>query len=239
MSQQEKWEEIADALRQRIIRGELKPGDPFPTTLSLMREFNAHSLTIHLAVQALINEGLIHSPGKGRHRRTVRPLPERSVRRGGFLAEFGDRGTIEILDLADISLPEQLPDAARGLIETPALRYHTRQWRDRLPVALSDSYLPGHLPVDRLKTILSNPTTDLYEALKQLGFESADCEESLVARPPTPDEAHLLHLPVRASIPVVRIHRRVFDRGGRILEFCVLIDRADCYEFVYRFPLEE
>jgi len=233
-----RWEDIAAELRRRILSGELKPGEKFPTNLELMKEFDAHSLTVHAAVQALIQEGLVFSHGHGGRERFVRPLPERSTRRGGFLTEFGERGRLEILRLEVVSDPGLLPPPVAERLRPPVLRYHTRQWRDRLAVALSDSYLPDRLPLEGLARMLADPKTDLYRAMESLGFAPAICEETLVARPPRPEEAELLQLPRHAAVPVVEIHRQVFDPEGNLLEVCLLVDRADCYEFVYRFSVE-
>jgi GntR family transcriptional regulator len=238
MPRKQRWEEILAVLRNRILSGELKPGQEFPTNMELAREFDAYPGTIHAAVKALIQEGLVLSHGRGRHRRIVRPLPERSSRRGGFLTEFEGRALLEVLAITELNTEDLLPKGARGPVQVPALRYYTRQWRDNIPVAISDSYLPGTLPVDALRNILADPAQDLYAALRSLGHRPDVCEETLIARMPTPAEADMLHLPAGANIPVVNIKRLVFDSEGQLLEFCLLIDRADCYEFVYRFPFD-
>ncbi len=236
MPRKQRWEEILSMLRDRILSGQLKPGQEFPTNMELAREFDAYPGTIHAAVKALIQEGLVLSHGRGKQRRIVRPIPERSSRRGGFLTEFGERATLEVLAITTLHTADQLPENARKLMKPPALRYYTRQWRDNVPVAVSDSYLPGTLPIQTLSEVLADPARDLYTVLESLGHEPNTCEETLIARMPTPTEAHMLHLPAGTNIPVVKIKRFVFDSNGELLEFCLLIDRADCYEFVYRFP---
>lgn len=52
-------ERIADALRQRIISGELAPGAQLPTLVSLMEEYDVARMTARDAVQILINDGLV------------------------------------------------------------------------------------------------------------------------------------------------------------------------------------
>jgi GntR family transcriptional regulator len=80
LARHNKWEDIAASLRKRIVSGELKPGQDFPSTLELMEEFKVYASTIQNAINALIREGLILSPGSGSKRRFVRPLVERSTR---------------------------------------------------------------------------------------------------------------------------------------------------------------
>lgn len=231
------WQDIAQILRDRILSGQLKPGQEFPTNLELMKEFNVYVSTVQNAVNALIREGLVISSGSGNKRRIVRPALERSVRRGGFLTEFGPRARLEILELELTRSSKRLPAEAREIFTTPVLVYRTLQRRDEIPVALSISYIPGNLPVKELKQRLSDPAVDLYTAMEELGLQPTTCEESLIASLPDREESELLLLSPQVVIPVVRIKRKVFDAEGNLLEYCFLSDRADCYEFVYNFPL--
>lgn len=228
------WQDIAAVLRERIQSGQLKPGQKFPTNMELMKEFGVYVSTIQNAVNALIREGLVISPGSGNKRRLVRPLNERSTRRGGFLTEFGSRAKIDILEMKVVRSAAKLPPGAAEVLRPPVLVFKTRQWRDNIPVALSCSYIPGTLPVKELKSLLAKQDVDLYMAMKTLGLKPATCEESLIAAAATPEEERDLH----GSPIVVRITRKVFDEYGNLLELCYLTDRADCYEFVYRFPCE-
>lgn len=237
MARYKRWEDIATVLRKRIIEGEYKPGQDFPSTLELMNEFQVYTTTIQNAINALIREGFIFTRGSGIKRRIVRPLIERSARRGGFSKEYGARGRVEVLDLQIIKSAKQLPDIVKQDLEAPALLYRTIQWRDDLPVALSTGYIPGTLPIKQLKELLANSTVSLYAAMEELGLHPTTCEESLIATLPDQAELEALHLPSQGSLPVIRITRKVFDPDENLLELCYLIDRADCYEFVYKFPL--
>ncbi|MGW3398458.1 winged helix-turn-helix domain-containing protein [Streptomyces hydrogenans] len=60
------FEVIAEALRERIRSGGLRPGDALPTQAVLMREFGASSLTVQKAMALLKREGwAVSRPGKG------------------------------------------------------------------------------------------------------------------------------------------------------------------------------
>ena len=60
------FEVIAEALRERIRSGGLRPGDALPTQAVLMREFGASSLTVQKAMALLKQEGwAVSRPGKG------------------------------------------------------------------------------------------------------------------------------------------------------------------------------
>ena len=60
------FEVIAEALRERIRTGELKPGDALPTQAVLMAEFGVSSLSVQKAMALLKRDGYaISRPGKG------------------------------------------------------------------------------------------------------------------------------------------------------------------------------
>ena len=62
---------VVESLGSRIVRGELKAGDPFPSEADLGREFNASRSVIREAVKSLAARGLLES----RTRTGIRVLP--------------------------------------------------------------------------------------------------------------------------------------------------------------------
>ncbi|WP_231607787.1 winged helix-turn-helix domain-containing protein [Streptacidiphilus albus] len=60
------FEVIAEALRERIRSGGLKPGDALPTQAVLMAEYGTSSLSVQKAMALLKQDGYaISRPGKG------------------------------------------------------------------------------------------------------------------------------------------------------------------------------
>jgi GntR family transcriptional repressor for pyruvate dehydrogenase complex len=58
--------DVAEELRQRILRGDVHPGEYLPSRRDLAAEFGVGMSTIHEALQALTAVGLVSShPGKG------------------------------------------------------------------------------------------------------------------------------------------------------------------------------
>lgn len=62
---------VVEELGSRIVRGDLRPGDPFPNEADLGREFGASRSVIREAVKALAAKGLLES----RTRTGIRVLP--------------------------------------------------------------------------------------------------------------------------------------------------------------------
>ncbi|GAA3778185.1 winged helix-turn-helix domain-containing protein [Streptomyces chiangmaiensis] len=107
------FEVIAEALRERIRSGGLRPGDPLPTQAVLMREFGASSLTVQKAMTLLKQEGwAVSRPGKGAfvahrdHPDGADDLdgPEVTASAGGTTAR------VEALELALAEAAQQIAD---------------------------------------------------------------------------------------------------------------------------------
>ncbi|TCS93488.1 GntR family transcriptional regulator [Hazenella coriacea] len=229
-----KWKEIYQVLKQRIVTGEYQAGQEFPTNFELMKEFEVHAATIQNSVNALIRDGYIASAGSTNIRRTVCDLNTFPVRRGGFRDEHS-KGTKEVLQMEIIQDASLLPENESQL-KPPVLYYYTRQWKDDQVVAISESFIPQCIPLDKLKEELQAPEARLYETMKSFGQKPNVCVETLVAATPTSDEQEKLQLD--EPTPVVRITRKVYDHKNKLLEYCKLTDRADCYQYTYRVPFE-
>jgi len=58
--------QLADLLRQQILRGDLQPHRPIPSIRTLQQEYEVADGTVKKAVQILRDEGLVHTvTGKG------------------------------------------------------------------------------------------------------------------------------------------------------------------------------
>lgn len=232
-----KWMMIYNTLRDRIMEETYPPGSDFPTNLELMKEFEVHSGTIQNAVNQLIRDGLVFSSGSNPNRRKVKPVPYRSSRKGDFLEEHGDPGREELVEIKILYEEEDLPNAIQKEIKPPVLFYHTKQYRDDILVAVTRSYIPHVVPLKELRELLKQPGAMIYDCLKKLGANPTDCRENLIASLATTNEMMDLDLPPQSSIPVVQIVRRAYEPDGRLVQICFMLDRADCYEFEYKFPL--
>jgi GntR family transcriptional regulator len=63
-----KYERVADAIREKIRTGQLKPGDALPTTDALLVEYRVSYGTLRTALMLLSAEGLIEGrQGEGRY----------------------------------------------------------------------------------------------------------------------------------------------------------------------------
>ncbi|WP_308013894.1 winged helix-turn-helix domain-containing protein [Streptantibioticus parmotrematis] len=103
------FEVIAEALRERIRSGGLKPGDALPTQAVLMAEFGASSLSVQKAMALLKRDGYaISRPGKGAF--VAHPDADGDSGDGatGDAPVGGTAGRVEALELALAEALDQL-----------------------------------------------------------------------------------------------------------------------------------
>ena len=65
---------VSEDLRQRIVRGEIQEGQPFPTEIDLATRFGVHRSTIREGLRQLEQDGLLRRVGK----RLVVTIPRHS-----------------------------------------------------------------------------------------------------------------------------------------------------------------
>lgn len=226
-----KWREIYKLVLKDINNGVYLPGMVLPTTDDFGSLYGVSNNVVQKALNRLQEEGFIITLYENFDRkRIVMPEPKRSLRAAGFKADNKDNPTAftERLELDIINDP---PDKVKDELGSYALRRLTRQWRDHIPVAVSESYIPPIVPLKILKSMLTEGK-GLYASLEELGFKPATCQESLVSKMASEDDMKHLYGP---KIVIVEIERKVYDKSGNLIELCFLKDRADSYVFSYKF----
>lgn len=101
------FEVIAEALRERIRSGGLKPGDALPTQAVLMAEYGASSLSVQKAMALLKQDGYaISRPGKGAF--VAHHDADSGAGEAGNVPVGGTAARVEALELALAEALEQL-----------------------------------------------------------------------------------------------------------------------------------
>ncbi|MGR6919266.1 GntR family transcriptional regulator [[Actinomadura] parvosata] len=112
---------VAD-LERRIADGELRPGDPVPTTRAIMREWGVAMATASKALAALKQAGAIESTSRVGAVVASRRLPERSA--GGLERDRVVRAAMEIADAGGLAALSMRAVAAELGVATMALYRH-------------------------------------------------------------------------------------------------------------------
>jgi DNA-binding GntR family transcriptional regulator len=239
------WQEITEALRAGIARGDYPPGSTIPKETELMAMHGTGRDPVRRAVAQLAAEGLVEPV---RRRGTVvrrQPIRQRTTRsRLVFRDELGyyfdrpaqgwrairppsvSRGPVP----HDIAVLLGLEAGAEVIIRDrvmgdPATGQATQLATSYLPAALADE-----LPV------LAGPDTGpggIYDRLEDAGHGPIRWTESITSRMPGPAEARLLRLP--PGVPLLRILRLAADTVGRALE--VNDTRLNAEEWEISYPV--
>lgn len=242
------YRQIADRLRDAVLRGDLPAGAQMPSERSLMEEYRAARGTVRQAIALLRSEGLITvEHGRGvfvRQQPPIRRLAHdrfarrhRKAGKAAFLAEAeaGRREPeVEVLHVG----PEEVTAEVAERLGLPsgqhALVRRRRYLLDGEPVELATSYLPYDL-VHGTPICERNPGPGgIYARLEELGHHLAHFTEDVTARMPLPDEARALQL--AAGVPVFRLMRIAYDSDGRPVEMCDTVMASDRYVLSYELP---
>lgn len=191
-----------------------------------------------VALEALSAEGLVLNSNQDY---TVQGTPNRSKRGFGFISDYESEGrlpTIKSIVLEIIPNNSLVDEVKLSLNLDPtdfAIRHKSVQFVDGLPVAIADSYIPFNL-FNSVYNKLRDSVIDLFDLMAECGHFPTYGEESIYVDVPNSEERDLLQLQKLGRINVARI-KRIVRNESRVLEYCILCDRADVYEFQYSFPL--
>lgn len=197
---------IAAMLRQKIVDGQLGPGDRIPSTRQLVREWGVAMATASRALAILRDEGLVITrPGSGTVVRGVRRVGRPAVTRDRVLAvaiHIADREGLEAVSIRKLA----------GVLKvSPMSLYRHVAGRDELETLMVRTVfksipLPYPMPAgwrERLETVYRRQWR-LYRAHPWLA------ELTLVTRPPLAPEA-MLHtewtLEALAELQLDRLER--------------------------------
>lgn len=245
------FRQIADQLRDRILRRELRQGDLLPSETGLIKEFGASRSTVRHSIEVLKSEGLVETrQGRGAFVRMAHPhlrrlVPDRFARthrQAGKTPFNVDVGTdrparVEVQQFARTTASSEI--AARLALPEGAeiLTRHFRFCVDERPVQLSMSYLPYTLVHG---SPIEDPSQEPWPGGTIAQLEAVEVRvttvvEEVHARLPLPAEARDLEL--RMGTPVLLVARTMFA-GDTPVAVSDIVIAADQYVLSYRFPVD-
>ncbi|MGD9980118.1 MAG: GntR family transcriptional regulator [Hyphomonadaceae bacterium] len=227
------YHQLERQLRERITRGEFKPGEALPTEERICVQYGVSRITVRRALDALIAEGLITKRrGVGSFVTPPSAGGVRSVRLSGSLDEFlASAGALatEALSMEEVDAPEE---AERGLRLEPGLRctrLELLSYLDGAPLGHHNLYLP--LSVGRLVKAAEVgqklPVIRMVE--DKLGVRVVRAEQFLEADVAGPDAAK--HLGLQEATPVLKVTRIYYDTSGAPVEMIVARNHPERYRY--------
>mgnify|MGYP002550419899 FL=1 len=224
------YRQIADALREKITAGELKPGDALPTESSLQETFSVSRVTVRQALKLLTEEQIIESiQGSGSYVREERVNYD-IYQLTGFYEKLADRNvdthsdvkTFEVIK-ADVKLAETLN------IRPDDKVWHVKRVRfiKQKPVNLEETWMPLAMFADLTWEVMENSKYHYIEQIKKMVIDRS--EQELV--PIMPSQEAIDALALDPAKPILEKVSRGFLKDGRVFEYSRNVFNSDEYKF--------
>ncbi|MEP8703076.1 GntR family transcriptional regulator [Enterobacter roggenkampii] len=224
------YRQIADALREKISAGELKPGDALPTESSLQEAFNVSRVTVRQALKLLTEEQIVESiQGSGTYVKEERVNYD-IYQLTGFYEKLADRN---VDTHSEVSIFEVLKADAK-LAEKLNLSHDDKVWHvkrvrfiKQKPVNLEETWMPLALFPDLTWEVMENSKYHYVEQIKKLVIDRS--EQELV--PIMPSEEAITALSLDPAKPILEKVSRGFLKDGRVFEYSRNVFNTDDYKF--------
>jgi DNA-binding GntR family transcriptional regulator len=206
-----KYVQMADNIRDRILRGDLRPGDEVPSERQLALDWGVARPTATKALDVLRQEGhlegrqgagtfvalppRIHRQASERYRRSIET---------GRIYPPGEQA--RIIEARTVAAPD---DVAQGLVLGPGAPVVKRRRvivRGREPVELSTSWFDAALVPYAPRLIVAERILEgtLAYVEHMTGRKARMARDRAAARLATPEERELLELPDPSAVAVIQ-----------------------------------
>ena len=224
------YRQIADAFREKINAGELKPGDALPTESSLQEAFNVSRVTVRQALKLLTEEQIVESiQGSGTYVKEERVNYD-IYQLTGFYEKLADRN---VDTHSEVSIFEVLKADAK-LAEKLNLSHDDKVWHvkrvrfiKQKPVNLEETWMPLAMFPDLTWEVMENSKYHYVEQIKKLVIDRS--EQELV--PIMPSEEAIAALSLDPAKPILEKVSRGFLKDGRVFEYSRNVFNTDDYKF--------
>ena len=239
-----KFLQIANHIRDEILRGDRTPGDEVPSERVLAEEWNVSRPTATRALQALRTQGLVESrQGSGSYVRDRLKFNRRArdrylrSRSDGYV--YGPGEWAEIVTARTIRAPVGIATALAVEPGDRVVKRHRITNDDDGPVEVSTSWFTAAVaesaPRLLVKDRIREGTLAYVEAAT--GRRARTARDQIGARLATVDEARELGLDEPASVLIV--HHIVYDASERPLEVAEAVYPPGRWTFEQDYPITD
>ncbi|MDH1317452.1 GntR family transcriptional regulator [Enterobacter bugandensis] len=231
MSNKPMYRQIADAFREKINAGELKPGDALPTESSLQEAFRVSRVTVRQALKLLADEQIIESiQGSGSYVKKEERVNYDIYQLTGFYEKLADR---HVDTHSDVKIFEVVKADAR-LAATLAVGVEDKVWHvkrvrfiKQKPVNLEETWMPLAMFPDLTWEVMENSKYHYVEQIKKLVIDRSEQE----LMPIMPSEEAIAALSLDPAKPILEKVSRGFLKDGRVFEYSRNVFNTDDYKF--------
>jgi GntR family transcriptional regulator len=227
---------IEEELRQRIDRGQVRPGDPLPPELTLCRDFGVSRHTLRRALESLQRSGLItRHPGRGTF--ITRPSLVTQPLSGfysfvGSLTEQGHAPMSVVLERSVVTASTDSTEKLHLERGEKVVRLIRKRLADDVPLALEIVEMPFRLFPALATTDIGNRS--LYDTLEsETGIVVTGATEAIRPVVLSEEEAALLDVPAGSAAFLVE---RITSAGEQRVEWRRSLIRGDRYLYSVDLP---
>ncbi|RGT73389.1 GntR family transcriptional regulator [Ruminococcus sp. AF18-22] len=218
--------QVREQIREQIEEGIYQPGDEMPSEIQLAKEYGINRLTVHNAITALVNEGLVKRiQGKGLF--VAGKLKERNLGElGGFTQTVRKE---EAFPGRKLLFREVRPAGIKyarllDIGEEEEIIYLRRLFlTNNEPYSIEETYIPFAVCPELEKVDMT--VFSLYETLEFHGVIPKKAKQSLSVTMPAAKEARLLK--IGPDTPVLLFEYTSYDENGKKIEFNRSYTRSD------------
>ena len=210
---------------EKLIDGELSPGDAIPSERALVERLGVSRVTVRQAISDLVDSGTLQRVhGKGTY--VTGPQVDSRLHLTSFSREMRERGlspATVVLSATEQPANEQVSQTLRLRPGRPVICVKRLRSADATPMAYEVGYYPAML----FPGLLQRELSSLYDVFaREYGVVATSGEQTVRAESADARLARLLRVTKRAPLLV---QERVTHAGERVIELCTSWYRADRY----------
>lgn len=231
------YEQIYRILMNKIMTGEFKANQKFPSECELSRFFRVNRHTIRKAIEKIRNEGYVYTiKGRGTFV-SSKKIPYKVSAKTRFtesILNLGHEPDAELIDSYEILAEREIREKLRLRRNTKVLVLEILRYVDKTPFCYSKSYLS----FDRFSKIRNfiKGTFSLYKILREV-YHIEPFRASSIFEVELPGSYELRLLGISNKTPLLTVKSLAVDRDGTPVEYCMTKFRGDLCSVYLNFDL--
>jgi GntR family transcriptional regulator len=240
-----KYLQIANHIREQILRGDLAAGAEVPSERQLVEQWRVARPTAGRALEVLRREGLVESrQGSGTYVRDVRAHRRPQHRYNRYRqqgAQYGPGESVDIVRAEIVDPPAYVAEALRLEDRSRAMvRQRIISQENVGPIEIATSWWPARL-AEQAPRLLERKSLGGIGSVRYVesvtGRVATYARDQVAARLATDEEGHALRLPSEPTA-VLTYRHTVFDRDDQPLEFAEAVYPPDVWSIEQEYPIE-
>lgn len=223
------YEQVKNAILERIASGEFKPGDKLPTEEDLCRQYGVSRITVRRALNDIAAQFLVVRK-RGIGTVVTRRLADKRV--FTFTGHFHDRSLYKTRKLLAVteSASAEVAEALEIRRGDPVQHVRRIVMQRGHPMTLVDAYMPGTADEQPSRS-RENLESPIRSDVHYPGRPAERAEQVLEATIADALVAESLGLPL--GRPVMKARRVYFSGAGKPVRYTLMVYHPDRYRFTF------